>query len=230
MRTELRALGGVHDSLEESSEDRRVHLAPVEGARLDQDGKLSPDQVKRRGLVEEVSVEVWYGLPVEIASLGHRLEKLGNVPIDEAWVPVGLLEKLAENLIRQEFDIFGEHAEDQAIQEVGNFRRIGKPLPHARGQLRQLLGGLLRDLLDGLLGPESFGLVEGAAEPFEIGGPGERVECEGWFNNARFRVTLGIPARTLIGPALERVYASHWLPCRGFSSARTACTPIKLEK
>src|SRR5271157_704965 len=48
-----------------------------------------------------------------------------------------------------------------------------------------------------------------------------------WFNNARFRVTLGIPARTLIGPALERVYASPWLPCRGFSSARTACTPIR---
>ena len=29
-----------------------------------------------------------------------------------------------------------------------------------------------------------------------------------WFKNARFRVTLGISARTLIGPALERVYAS----------------------
>ena len=27
------------------------------------------------------------------------------------------------------------------------------------------------------------------------------------------------------GPALERVYASPWLPCWGFSSARTACTP-----
>jgi len=29
-----------------------------------------------------------------------------------------------------------------------------------------------------------------------------------WFNNARFRVALGISARTLIGPALERVYAT----------------------
>ena len=29
-----------------------------------------------------------------------------------------------------------------------------------------------------------------------------------WFKNARFRVTLGISARTLIGPALERVYAT----------------------
>src|SRR5208282_4792235 len=46
-----------------------------------------------------------------------------------------------------------------------------------------------------------------------------------WFKNARFRVTLGLSARTLIGPALERVYASPWLPCWGFSSARTACTP-----
>src|SRR5271157_5674487 len=46
-----------------------------------------------------------------------------------------------------------------------------------------------------------------------------------WFKNARFRVTLGLSARTLIGPALERVYARPWLPCWGFSSARTACTP-----
>ena len=31
---------------------------------------------------------------------------------------------------------------------------------------------------------------------------------EAWFKNAHFRVTLGLSARTLIGPALERVYAS----------------------
>ena len=34
------------------------------------------------------------------------------------------------------------------------------------------------------------------------------TEIEAWFKNARFRVTLGISARTLIGPALERVYAT----------------------
>src|SRR5208337_1195302 len=53
------------------------------------------------------------------------------------------------------------------------------------------------------------------------------VSCyvSAWFKNTRFRVTHGISARTLIGPALERVYASPWLPCWGFSSARTACTP-----
>ena len=49
--------------------------------------------------------------------------------------------------------------------------------------------------------------------------------CLAWFKNARFRVTLGISARTLIGPALERVYTSPWSPCWGFSSARTAYTP-----
>src|SRR5208337_1205996 len=48
---------------------------------------------------------------------------------------------------------------------------------------------------------------------------------EAWFKNAGFRVTLGTSAQTLIGPALERVFASSWLPCWDFSSARTACTP-----
>jgi hypothetical protein len=31
-----------------------------------------------------------------------------------------------------------------------------------------------------------------------------------WFKNPRFRVTHGISARTLIGPALERVYATPY--------------------
>ena len=78
--------------------------------------------------------------------------------------------------------------------------------------------------VDTQLGPPGIGRLETTGK-----GDGT-VENWAWFNNARFRVTLGIPARTLIGPALERVYASLWLPCRGFSSARTACTPIKLEK
>ena len=51
------------------------------------------------------------------------------------------------------------------------------------------------------------------------------LEYVAWFKNAGFRVTLGTSARTLIGPALERVFLSPWLPCWDFSSARTACTP-----
>ena len=38
----------------------------------------------------------------------------------------------------------------------------------------------------------------------QVNHPSDRA----WFKNARFRVTLGISARTLIGPALERVYAT----------------------
>ncbi len=36
----------------------------------------------------------------------------------------------------------------------------------------------------------------------------DKHQSRAWFKNARFRVTLGISARTLIGPALERVYAT----------------------
>ncbi|MGZ5981226.1 MAG: hypothetical protein ACXWO3_09785, partial [Isosphaeraceae bacterium] len=36
----------------------------------------------------------------------------------------------------------------------------------------------------------------------------ELNHAQAWFKNAHFRVTLGLSARTLIGPALERVYAS----------------------
>ena len=34
------------------------------------------------------------------------------------------------------------------------------------------------------------------------------IEILAWFKNPRFRVTHGISARTLIGPALKRVYAT----------------------
>ena len=34
------------------------------------------------------------------------------------------------------------------------------------------------------------------------------LRMRAWFKNARFRVTLGLSARTLIGPAPERVYTS----------------------
>jgi hypothetical protein len=43
---------------------------------------------------------------------------------------------------------------------------------------------------------------------------GPRISA--WFKNTRFRVTLGISARTLIGPVLKRVHERPWLPCRGF--------------
>jgi hypothetical protein len=33
-------------------------------------------------------------------------------------------------------------------------------------------------------------------------------DFEAWFKNTRFRVTLGLAARTLSGPVLKRVYAS----------------------
>ena len=46
-----------------------------------------------------------------------------------------------------------------------------------------------------------------------------------WFKNARFRVTLGISARTLIGPALERVYASRSLPRWGLQSGENRVYP-----
>ena len=60
----------------------------------------------------------------------------------------------------------------------------------------------------------------------ETKSPELEADIRAWFKNARFRVTLGISARTLIGPAqVQRVYASPWLPCWDFSSARTACTP-----
>ena len=49
------------------------------------------------------------------------------------------------------------------------------------------------------------------ATPGEPGRAAHRqafASLSAWFKNARFRVTLGISARTLIGPALERVYAT----------------------
>ena len=51
---------------------------------------------------------------------------------------------------------------------------------------------------------------------------------QAWFKNARFRVTVEISARTLIGPALERVCASPCLPGRT-SVPREPSVPQKIQ-
>jgi hypothetical protein len=53
------------------------------------------------------------------------------------------------------------------------------------------------DQNDLVLQPEGLGPLRRKANPIPA-----------WFKNPRFRVTHGISARTLIGPALERVYAT----------------------
>ena len=61
-----------------------------------------------------------------------------------------------------------------------------------------------------------------------LGNPDFAVEADrlpAWFKNARFRVTLGISARTLIGPALERVYASRSFLRWGLQLGENRCTP-----
>ena len=50
-----------------------------------------------------------------------------------------------------------------------------------------------------------------------------------WFKNAHFGVTLEALTRTLIGPALERVYASPWLAVLGASGPRESRVPQKLQ-
>src|SRR5208337_1539199 len=51
-----------------------------------------------------------------------------------------------------------------------------------------------------------------------------------WFKNAGFRVTLGTSAQTLIGPALERVFASPWLPCWVFTAQVPAVVQEELKQ
>ena len=90
----------------------------IEGASFEQHRKLGTHQFQRWRIVEEISVEIRDRLAVEVPALGHRLEKLGDVAVNKPGVPVRLLEKLAKNMIGQEPYVFGEHAEDQAVQKV----------------------------------------------------------------------------------------------------------------
>ncbi len=77
---------------------------------------------------EEVAVEVEDLVRAEKSAFGHRLEELRHDLAEARRVVLGVLEDAAEEALGQQAHVLGEEAEDDAVEEVGDFS-AGRPRP-----------------------------------------------------------------------------------------------------
>ncbi len=75
---------------------------------------------------------------------------------------------MREDLVLEQADVLGEHAEHELHEEVGRVVGGDAADAHAVGDLADQLGRLLGDGFGGLAGAERFGVGEDAAEDVEV--------------------------------------------------------------
>ena len=112
----------------------------------------------------------------EPAARAHRGEELAELGDERGGAGVGGGDQLGEQAVGEQADILGEEAEEQADQEVGDALGLLAVAAQQRGELGEVAGGLLRDLLGGLGGAERLGVGEEVAQPLEALGGKQVVE------------------------------------------------------
>ncbi|MBI4028640.1 MAG: hypothetical protein HY360_26920 [Verrucomicrobia bacterium] len=106
-------------------------------------------------------------LQAELAAPGHRLEQLAEEPAKFRWIGAGLLHDPGENLIGQKTDVFGEQAEDHAVEEMRDAPGVQPALAHGLGNARELLGRILGDRFARLPWPQFFRVEEHCPQDFQ---------------------------------------------------------------
>ena len=148
---ELGSAGRVEGALEERPEDRGVDRAPVEaGHQVDAVEILAGEGHDFR-VGEEVAVEVAHRLDAELAPVSHRLEEARDEATEHRRVAVRLGDEPREQVIRQQPHVFGEEAEDHAIEKACHLLGVDPSLTKRRRDprdaFRRVLGDPLRRLL-----------------------------------------------------------------------------------
>ena len=180
-------MDGVQPALEERPEDGRVHGAPVQAGGLHEDLHLRLFQEERGARLEEVAVEAAHRVHAEVAARGHGLEELGDGLSEALGFVLGLVQEAREEVVLEEADVLGEHAEDEAVQEVGHLLGVLAALAQALGDLADVPGGLGRDGLARDAGLELLGIVEDGAEDFEVARPSHLLQRDGVDHRGRAR-------------------------------------------
>ena len=145
VRPELRAGVRVKAAFEQGAEDGRVNGAPIEGRGGGDALHFIGGQVKDGVIVEQVAVEMADRFKAEVAAGRHGVEELRQNLAEAGGVAGRLLHDAAEDHIGQEADVFGEEAENQAVQEVGDGGWVKAARAHGGGNFGELAGGVLGD-------------------------------------------------------------------------------------
>jgi hypothetical protein len=96
----------------------------------------------------------------EIAALGHGVEELADEFREARGIAFRIVEDALKKLLRQQHDVLGEKAEDDAVEETRHVVRRFAALAQSLGDLGDLAGGLGGDGLAGDAGLEFLGIEE----------------------------------------------------------------------
>ncbi len=162
MRAQLAALVGVEAAFEEGAEDRGVDAGPVEMRRAFQVVDVLIGQRQRIVAVEQAAVEPFDAVEADLAAAAHGGEEGRGILGEQAVVAArAAVDHGREIVAGQQLHIFGEHAEDQAVDEMRDGLRIVAALAQAVGDGDEARGGLFGQGSPGLVGFQAFGVGEG---------------------------------------------------------------------
>ena len=125
-------------------------------------------RVQRQGgvVVEETAVEPRHGLEPDAAAHGHCAEQVaGQVGKLNGAAETRLIQHAREQLVGQQTNVLGEHAEDQPVDEMRDGLRVVTAVPQRLRQRREPLRRALGYLLPRLAGPQPLG---GGQRPLEL--------------------------------------------------------------
>ena len=118
MRAKLRAVVGIKSALEKITHDAGLDELPVG---FTCDGELTNfrfGQLKDSRLFEEMAIEMANLVGAESAALRHSLEKILEHFGEMRRIIDARFEDVGDDVLRQQSCVFGEKAEDDAIEET----------------------------------------------------------------------------------------------------------------
>jgi hypothetical protein len=169
VRAKLAALGRVQPALEQGAEDRGIDLRPVAPGGPQQ----LVDVVRAYGqdmvVFEQAPIEPVDRREADPSALArHRAEQRAGILGKTVRVPAADLEHLGEQVIGQQADVFGEHAEYQPVDEMRDLVRFVPAIPEPLCQPGELACRFLCQRLPGLGRAELLGIGKGELEPVAL--------------------------------------------------------------
>ncbi|MSU49349.1 MAG: hypothetical protein EXS37_09735 [Opitutus sp.] len=148
---EFVAFGRIERTFEQGAEDGGFDFAPLEAGSGEQEAELGAVDRKRGRVGEEATVEVEKSDPEDRRERGATVEfaeelfERGGDAGGRGAVALERLKEPAECVVRNEADVFGEHAEKAASEKGGDKTRIIAILLKSPGEFRQVVGRFAGD-------------------------------------------------------------------------------------
>jgi hypothetical protein len=174
MRAKLGSFVGVEAALEQGAHDRGVDVGPIEVGGAFEVINVGIGEGEGVIGVEEAAVEPFDPVKADASPIAHGGEQLGGEACEQVIVAArAAFDHLGEVLVGQKAGIFGEHAEDEAVDEMGDGLGIMAALAQAVGDGGEFPGGILGQRLAGKVGFEAGGVEEAVAEEVALFGEEE---------------------------------------------------------